>query len=57
MEDFEYLHALDAAGDGAFAAATAKGFITDATTFSNDPTAMQAARIALGDRLHKKAHP
>ena len=57
MEDFEYLHALDVAGDGAFATTTAKGFITDATTFSNDPTKMQAARLALGDRLHKKAHP
>jgi hypothetical protein len=57
MEDFEYLHALDLAGDGAFATATAKGFITDATTFSNDPAMMQAARVALGERMHKKAHP
>ena len=57
MEDFEYLHALEVAGDGAFATTTAKGFITDATTFSNDPAVMQAARMALGHRLHQKAHP
>ena len=57
MEDFEYLHALDAAGDGAFATATARAFITDATTFDNDPTALQSARQALGDRLHHRVHP
>jgi hypothetical protein len=57
MEDFEYLHALDAAGDGAFASTTARGFITNATTFNNDPAALQSARRALGDRLHRRAHP
>jgi hypothetical protein len=57
MEDFEYLHALDLAGDGDFATTTARAFITSASTFSNDPAAMQAARTALGQRLHKKAHP
>jgi hypothetical protein len=57
MEDFEYLHALDAAGDGAFATSTARAFITDATTFDNDPAALQAARQALGDRLHHLVHP
>jgi hypothetical protein len=57
MEDFEFLHALDAAGDGAFATATARAFITDATTFDKDPAALQKARQALGDRLHHLAHP
>ena len=57
MEDFEYLHALDAAGDGAFATSTARAFITNATTFDNDPSALQAARKALGDRLHHRVHP
>jgi hypothetical protein len=57
MEDFEYLHALDAAGDGAFAISTARGFITNATTFNNDPAALQSARRALGDRLHRMVHP
>ena len=57
MEDFEYLHALDVAGDGAFATTTARGFITNATTFNNDPTALQSARRALGDRLHRRLHP
>ena len=57
MEDFEYLHALDAVGDGAFATSTARAFITDAITFDNDPTALQSARQALGDRLHHRVHP
>jgi hypothetical protein len=57
MEDFEYLHALDAAGDGAFATAAARGFITDATTFDDDPASLQSARRALGDRLHRQSHP
>jgi hypothetical protein len=57
MEDYEYLAALAAAGDSAFATQTAQSFITDATTFSNDPSMMQGARLALGERLHKKIHP
>jgi hypothetical protein len=57
MEDFEYLHALDAAGDGAFATSTAHGFITNAFTFDNDPSALAAAREALGERLHHRVHP
>jgi len=57
MEDFEYLHALDVAGDGAFATSTARAFITSATAYSTDPAMMQAARQALGMRLHQLAHP
>jgi hypothetical protein len=57
MEDFELLHALDVAGDGAFATATARSFITDATTFDGDPVALQNARRMLGDRLHHRVHP
>jgi len=55
MEDFEYLHALDLAGDTAFATSTARAFITSATLYSNDPAMMQAARQALGARLHQLA--
>jgi hypothetical protein len=55
MEDFEYLHALDDAGDGAFATSTARAFITSATEYSTDPGAMQSARRALGTRLHQLA--
>ncbi len=54
MEDYEYLHALAAAGDGAFAAAQAATFITNAFTFNNDPRAMLAAREAVGSRLHAR---
>src|SRR5262249_29055623 len=57
MEDFELLHALDAAGDGAFATSAARSFITDATTFSADPSTLQSARQMLGDRLHHRMHP
>jgi hypothetical protein len=45
------------AGDGTFATTTAHSFITDATTFDNDPIALQGARRMLGDRLHHRVHP
>ena len=57
MEDYEYLHALDAAGDGAAATAAAASFITNNYTFDNDPTKLQAARLAVGTALHKRVHP
>jgi hypothetical protein len=57
MEDFEYLHALSAAGDDAFAQSTSRTFITNAYTFDNDPARLTAAREALGDRLHHRVHP
>ena len=45
------------AGGGAFATTTAHGFITNAFTFGNDPSALAAAREALGERLHRRVHP
>ncbi len=59
MEDYELLHALDAAGQGAFAMTQATSFIQRADTFSDDPTTLYAAREALGDKLHGIAlgHP
>jgi len=57
MEDYEYLHALDAAGDGAFAGDQAATFITNNYTFDNDPAKLQAARDAMGWRLHHLKHP
>ena len=57
MEDYEYLHALDAAGDGTFAYATASTFITNTYTFDNDPAKLAAARLKLGNTLHQLAHP
>ena len=59
MEDYELLHALDAAGQGAFAMTQATSFIQRADTFSDDPTTLYAAREALGDKLHAIAlgHP
>jgi hypothetical protein len=57
MEDFELLHALDAAGDAATAKAAAATFITNNYTFDNDPTKLQAARLTIGNALHKKVHP
>ncbi len=55
FEDYEYLHALAAAGEGAFADAQARTFITTAHVFSNDPSRLAAAREAIGDRLHARA--
>ena len=55
MEDYELLHALDAAGQGAFAMQQASSFIQRADTFSSDPAALYAARQALGDKLHALA--
>ena len=55
MEDYEYLHALTAAGDGAFADAQVRSFVTNTYTFSNDPRALTAAREALGARLHSRS--
>jgi hypothetical protein len=52
MEDYELLHALDAAGQGAFARTEAQTFIHRADTFSDDPEALYAARAALGAKLH-----
>jgi hypothetical protein len=56
MEDYELLHALDAAGQGDLAKTTAAGFITNNYTFDNDPAKLQAARKALGDALHALKH-
>jgi glycosyl hydrolase family 123 len=53
MEDYEYLHALTAAGQGSFAMAEAQSFITNAYTFNNDPTALLYVRTALGNKLHQ----
>jgi hypothetical protein len=53
MQDYEYLHALTAAGFGSFAIAQAQSFITTAYTFNNDPTALLNARAALGNKLHQ----
>jgi hypothetical protein len=57
MEDYELLHALDAAGDAAGARAAATSFITNNYTFDNDPAALAAARRTVGDALHHLVHP
>jgi hypothetical protein len=57
MEDYEMLHALDAAGDAATAQAAAATFITNNYTFDNDPSKLQAARLTIGNALHKRVHP
>lgn len=52
MQDYEYLNAFKQLGEGAFANQQARSFITNSYTFNNDPAALEAARIALGSRLH-----
>jgi len=54
MQDYEMLHALTAAGQGAQATKIARGFITSATVFTTDPATMAAARETLGDALAAK---
>jgi hypothetical protein len=51
-QDYEYLHALANAGLSSFAMAQTQSFITNAYTFSNNPTALLGARTALGNKLH-----
>lgn len=55
MEDYEYLRALEAQGDGAFARAKARSFITSAYSFDDDPARLSAARRAMGERLSQRA--
>ncbi|HEY4365582.1 MAG TPA: hypothetical protein VGN17_31765 [Bryobacteraceae bacterium] len=52
MQDYEYLNALTQAGMGSFVTGQVKSFIINSYTFSNDPAALEAARMALGNRLH-----
>ncbi len=53
MEDYEMLHMLD----DATAQSAAASFITNAYTFDDDPAKLQAARLTVGNALHKRAHP
>ena len=55
MEDYEYLHLLEAEGDGAFARSRAASFIRRADEFASDPARLLAVREALGDRLHARS--
>jgi Domain of unknown function (DUF4091) len=57
MQDYEYLIALDKAGQAAFARAQAQSFITNSYTFNTNPDALLNAREALGTQLHQIAHP
>lgn len=52
MEDYEYLHALDVAGEGDFARKVSLGFIQNVITFNDNPEALMTAREQLGGRLH-----
>jgi hypothetical protein len=55
MEDYEYLHLLEAQGDGAFARSQAASFIRRADEFASDPARLLAVREALGNRLHARS--
>ncbi len=52
MEDYEYLHALDKAGEASFAVEVSHDFIQNVLTFYNNPDGLTAAREKLGNRLH-----
>ncbi|HET8541761.1 MAG TPA: glycoside hydrolase domain-containing protein [Anaeromyxobacter sp.] len=51
MEDYEYLHILEGAGDGAFARQIADGLFPNAYSTEVAPEALYAARAALADRI------
>jgi hypothetical protein len=51
MQDYEYMHALAAQGQGAFVAQQIQSIITNSYTFNTDPVAFEAAREALGNKL------
>jgi hypothetical protein len=53
MQDYEYLNALTNAGQGAFVQQQIASWITNSYTFNTDPTALTAARQALGQQLHQ----
>lgn len=53
MQDYEYLNELTKAGYASFAAQQLQSFITNSYTFNNDPAALEAARQALGNKLHE----
>jgi hypothetical protein len=55
MEDYEYLAALAKAGEAQLVSDTIRSFITDATTFKDDPAALTAAREKLGTALHRRS--
>jgi hypothetical protein len=55
MEDYEYLHLLEAQGDGDFAREKAASFIRRADEFASDPARLLTIREALGDRLHARS--
>lgn len=55
MQDFEYLTALSRAGYDGVARAIAHQFITNASSFSNNPRALSNARVELGYALHMLA--
>jgi hypothetical protein len=57
VQDYEYLHALTAAGEGSFVNLQVESVLTNSYTFSNDPAVITAARQALGTALHQLAHP
>lgn len=53
MQDYEYLHALEAAGQGALSASTTATLVTNGYTLASDPDILRKAREVLGSALHK----
>jgi hypothetical protein len=53
MQDYEYLNALRNLGHASFVADEAQTFISNSYTFSNDPSVLEAVRMALGNKLHE----
>jgi MYXO-CTERM domain-containing protein len=53
MQDYEYLHLLVTLGDSAFAEAQLATVVTNAGSFTSDPTVLEQARLAMATEIEK----
>jgi hypothetical protein len=56
MQDYEYLHALTSAGQGAFVQQQIRSWITNSYTFETSGSGLTTARQALGTKLHQETY-
>jgi hypothetical protein len=57
IQDYEYAQILKNLGQGAFANSIIVPIATSWTNWSNDPDALESARLQLGQRLHQLSPP
>jgi hypothetical protein len=57
MQDYEYLNLLTNEGQGSFVQSQISSWITNAYTFSVNPSGLTTARQALGQAIHQLTYP